>query len=89
MKNPAFIFSLLKRLVGIIFLILNYLCYGLMVKLAADSSLSAFERIIYPSLVYLISWIFVILGIYLAGPELVAKIKEFFIYIKNLSLIHI
>ena len=54
-----------------------------MVKLAADSSLSAFERIIYPSLVYLISWIFVILGIYLAGTELVAKIKEFFTYIKN------
>ena len=53
MKNPAFIFSLLKRFVGIIFLVLNYLCYGLMVKLAADSSLSALERIIYPSLVYL------------------------------------
>ena len=83
MKDPAFIFSLLKRFVGIIFLVLNYLCYGLMVKLAADSSLSALERIIYPTLVYLISWIFVILGIYLAGPEIVTKIKEFFTYIKN------
>ena len=54
-----------------------------MVKLAADSSLSALERIIYPSLVYLISWIFVILGIYLAGTEIVAKSKVFFIYVKN------
>ena len=83
MKNPALIFSLLKRFVGIIFFFFFYLCYGLMVKLAADSSLSALERIIYPSLVYLISWIFVILGIYLAGPEIVDKIKVFFVYVKN------
>tara|TARA_B100001093_G_scaffold226793_1_gene217337 strand:- start:512 stop:796 length:285 start_codon:yes stop_codon:yes gene_type:complete len=82
-KGNALFFSLFKRLVGVIFLILNYLCYGLMIKIAADSSLSANERIIYPALVYLVSWVFVILGIYLAGPELVAKIKGYFMSVKN------
>ena len=82
-KANALIISLFKRSVGVIFLFLNYLCYGLMIKLAADSSLSASERIIYPALVYLVSWVFVILGIYLAGPELVTKIKGYFISLKN------
>tara|TARA_Y100000768_G_C23555806_1_gene485820 strand:- start:247 stop:522 length:276 start_codon:yes stop_codon:yes gene_type:complete len=83
MKNSALIFSLFKRFIGIIFITLNYLSYGLMVKLAADSNLSANERIVYPALVYAASWVFIVVGIYLAGPELVAKIKEYFIRFKQ------
>lgn len=83
MKNTHIIFSLTKRLIGVIFLVLNYLCYGLMVSLAADTDLSATERIVYPVLVYGISWVFVIVGIYLAGPELIAKFKEYFILVKS------
>ena len=83
MKNTHIIFSLTKRLIGVIFLVLNYLCYGLMVSLAADTDLSATERIVYPVLVYGISWVFVIVGIYLAGPELIAKFKEYFTLVKS------
>ena len=83
MKNTHIIFSLTKRLIGVIFLVLNYLCYGLMVSLAADTDLSATERIVYPVLVYGMSWVFVIVGIYLAGPELIAKFKEYFILVKS------
>jgi len=54
-----------------------------MVSLAADTDLSATERIVYPVLVYGISWVFVIVGIYLAGPELIAKFKEYFILVKS------
>ena len=83
MKNTHIIFSLTKRLIGVIFLVLNYLCYGLMVSLAADTDLSATERVLYPVLVYGLSWVFVIVGIYLAGPELIAKFKEYFILVKS------
>ena len=81
--NPALLFSLLKRLIGVGLLVLNYLSYGLMIKLAADPSLLAIERIIYPTLIWLIGWVFVIVGIYLAGPEIVAKMKGFFVNLKN------
>jgi hypothetical protein len=81
--NPALLFSLLKRLIGVGLLVLNYLSYGLMIKLAADPSLLAIERIIYPTLIWLIGWVFVIVGFYLAGPELVAKMKGFFVNLKN------
>ena len=83
MKYSPLIFSLFKRFIGLIFITLNYLSYGLMIKLAADSSLSPNERIVYPALVYAASWIFIIVGIYLAGPELVAKIKEYFTRFKQ------
>ena len=83
MKNTHIIFSLTKRLIGVIFLVLNYLCYGLMVSLAADTDLSATERVLYPVLVYALSWVFVIVGIYLAGPELIAKFKEYLILVKS------
>ena len=81
--NPALLFSLLKRLIGVGLLVLNYLSYGLMIKLAADPSLLAIERIIYPTVIWLIGWVFVIVGIYLAGPELVSKMKGFFVNLKN------
>ena len=83
MFNPAFLFSVIKRAFGVGLLALNYLSYGLIIKLAADPSLSAFERIIYPALIWLIGWVFVIAGIYLAGPELVAKMKDLFLIFKN------
>ena len=81
--NPSLLFSLLKRSFGVGLLVLNYLSYGLMIKLAADPSLSAIARVIYPFLIWLVGWIFVIAGVYLAGPELVAKIKEYFVIFKN------
>jgi len=81
--NPSLLFSLLKRSFGVGLLVLNYLSYGLMIKLAADPSLSAIEIVIYPFLIWLVGWIFVIAGVYLAGPELVAKIKEYFVIFKN------
>ena len=54
-----------------------------MVSLAADTNLSATERVVYPVLVYGISWVFVIVGIYLAVPELIAKFNEYFILVKS------
>tara|TARA_B100001146_G_scaffold70776_1_gene62629 strand:+ start:182 stop:337 length:156 start_codon:yes stop_codon:yes gene_type:complete len=32
----------------------------------------------YAAVLYLISWVFLLGGIYLAGPELVAKLNEFY-----------
>ena len=83
MKNTSFIFSLIKRCIGIFFLFLNYLCYGLMISLAANQDLSPFERVLYPILVYAVSWVFVILGVYLAGPDKIAKIKDIYTSIKS------
>jgi hypothetical protein len=37
----------------------------------------------YAAVLYLISWVFLLGGIYLAGPELVAKLKEFYNVAKN------
>jgi uncharacterized BrkB/YihY/UPF0761 family membrane protein len=37
----------------------------------------------YAAVLYLISWVFLLVGIYLAGPELVAKLKEFYNVAKN------
>ena len=81
--SPALLFSLLKRSFGVGLLVLNYLSYGLMIKLAADPSLSALERFTYPALIWLVGWVFVIAGVYLAGPELVAKLKEYFVIFKH------
>tara|TARA_B100001113_G_scaffold68359_2_gene52796 strand:- start:503 stop:745 length:243 start_codon:yes stop_codon:yes gene_type:complete len=75
MKSLPLIISLFRRALGIFFLVLNYLSYGLMVKVAADGDLSATERVLYPVLIYLVGWILVIAGIYLAGPEIIDKIK--------------
>ncbi|MBL6900115.1 hypothetical protein OAP13_03480 [Gammaproteobacteria bacterium] len=83
MKNSNLVISILKRLLGVIFLVLNYLCYGVMIALAADSDLSSNERIIYPILVYLLSWGFLLAGIYLAGPEIVNKIKYYYNLVKS------
>ena len=78
MKSLPLILSLFRRALGIFFLVLNYLSYGLMVKVAADGDLSATERVLYPVLIYLVGWILVIAGIYLAGPEIIDKIKFYF-----------
>ena len=42
-----------------------------------------FGKIIYPALIWLVGWVFVIAGVYLAGPELVAKLKEYLVIFKN------
>ena len=78
MKNTILLISLLKRALGVFFLVLNYLSYGLMVKVAADADLTATERVFYPILIYLAGWILVIAGVYLAGPEIIDKIKYYF-----------
>tara|TARA_X000000368_G_scaffold141183_1_gene111119 strand:- start:7164 stop:7319 length:156 start_codon:yes stop_codon:yes gene_type:complete len=37
----------------------------------------------YAAVLYLISWVFLLVGIFLAGPELVTKLKEIYNVIKN------
>jgi hypothetical protein len=37
----------------------------------------------YAAMVYLFSWVTLLSGIYLAGPELVAKLNEFYNVIKK------
>jgi len=54
-----------------------------MVKVAADGDLSATERVLYPVLIYLVGWILVIAGIYLAGPEIIDRIKFYFKALMN------
>ena len=51
-----------------------------MISLAANQDLSPFERVLYPILVYAVSWVFVIVGVYLAGPEIIAKIKDIYTF---------
>ena len=71
------------RLFGIGLILLSVAVYPLIGAIAISSSLNVTEKAIYSSLVYALSWIILIIGAYLAGPELVEKLKTMSANLKN------
>ena len=71
------------RLFGVGLILLSVAVYPLIGAIAISSSLNVTEKAIYSSLVYALSWIILIIGAYLAGPELVEKLKTISTNLKN------
>ena len=71
------------RLFGVGLILLSAAAYPLIGAIAISSSLNVTEKAIYSSLVYALSWIILIIGAYLAGPELVEKLKTMSANLKN------
>ena len=71
------------RLFGVGLILLSVVVYPLIGAIAISSSLNVTEKAIYSSLVYALSWIILIIGAYLAGPELVEKLKTMSANLKN------
>ena len=71
------------RLFGVGLILLSLAVYPLIGAIAISSSLNVTEKAIYSSLVYALSWIILIIGAYLAGPELVEKLKTMSANLKN------
>jgi len=71
------------RLFGVGLILLSVAVYPLIGAIAISSSLNVTEKAIYSSLVYALSWIILIIGAYLAGPELVEKLKTMSANLKN------
>ena len=71
------------RLFGVGLILLSAAVYPLIGAIAISSSLNVTEKAIYSSLVYALSWIILIIGAYLAGPELVEKLKTMSANLKN------
>ena len=74
---------MLLRLFGVGLILLSLAVYPLIGAIAISSSLNVTEKAIYSSLVYALSWIILIIGAYLAGPELVEKLKTMSANLKN------
>ena len=71
------------RLFGVGLILLSVAVYPLIGAIAISSSLNITEKAIYSSLVYALSWIILIIGVYFAGPELVEKLKTISGNLKN------
>ena len=71
------------RLFGVGLILLSVAVYPLIGAIAISSSLNVTEKAIYSSLVYALSWIILIIGVYFAGPELVGKLKTMSANLKN------
>ena len=74
---------MLRRLFGIGLIFLSAAVYPLIGAIALNSSFSVAEKGVYSSLAYGLSWLILLLGVFLAGPELVAKLKSISENLKN------
>ena len=74
---------MLIRLFGVGLIFLSAAVYPLIGAIALNSSFSGTEKAIYSSLAYGLSWLILLLGVFLAWPELVAKLKSVFKNLKN------
>lgn len=74
---------MLYRLFGVALILISVAAYPLIAAIAVSAYLSIGEKAIFSSIVYGVSWISFLLGIYFAGPELVAKLKMIYKNLKN------
>ena len=74
---------MLLRLFGALLICISAAVYPLIGAIALNSYFSVTEKAIYSSLAYGLSWLILLLGVFLAGPELVAKIKSIYENLKN------
>ena len=75
--------GLLKRLLGVALLVASWGLYvpiGYLLSQAGWDNFPDMDYLyfFYAAMVYLFSWVTLLSGIYLAGPELVAKLNEFY-----------
>ena len=74
---------MLLRLFGVALICISAAVYPLIGAIALNSYFSVTEKAIYSSLAYGLSWLILLLGVFLAGPELVAKLKSIYENLKN------
>ena len=75
--------NILKRLIGVALLAVSgglYIPIGYLLLIAGWDNFPDMDYLyfFYAAVVYLFSWVTLLSGIYLAGPELVAKLNEFY-----------
>jgi formate/nitrite transporter FocA (FNT family) len=75
--------NILKRLIGVALLAVSgglYIPIGYLLLIAGWDNFPDMDYLyfFYAAMVYLFSWFTLLSGIYLAGPELVAKLNEFY-----------
>ena len=75
--------NILKRLIGVALLAVSgglYIPIGYLLLIAGWDNFPDMDYLyfFYAAMVYLFSWVTLLSGIYLAGPELVAKLNEFY-----------
>ena len=80
--------GLLKRLLGVALLVASWGLYvpiGYLLSQAGWDNFPDMDYLyfFYAASVYLFSWVTLLSGIYLAGPEVVTKLKEFYNVIKK------
>ena len=71
------------RLFGAGLILLSAAVYPLIGAIAISSTFNVTEKAIYSTLVYGLSWIILIIGVFFAGPELVEKLKTMSANLKN------
>ena len=71
------------RIFGVGLILLSAAVYPLIGAIAISPSFGITEKAIYSSFAYALSWIVLIIGAYLAGPELVGKLKIIYANLKN------
>ena len=74
---------MLLRLFRAALICISAAVYPLIGAIALNSYFSVTEKAIYSSLAYGLSWLILLLGVFLAGPELVAKLKSIYENLKN------
>lgn len=67
---------MLLRIFGVGLILLSAAVYPLIGVIALNSYFTVTEKAIYSSLAYGFSWLILLLGVFLAGPELVEKLKS-------------
>ena len=69
---------MIQRLFGAALIFLSAAYIPIIGAIAVNSSFTVAQKGLYSAIVYGASWIILFLGIYMAGPELVKKLKYFY-----------
>jgi hypothetical protein len=73
---------MIQRLFGAALIFLSAAYIPIIGAIAVNSSFTVAQKGLYSAIIYGASWIILFLGIYMAGPELVKKLKDFYEKIK-------
>ena len=74
---------MIKRLFGAALIFLSAAYIPIIGGIAVNSSFSVAEKGLYSAIVYGASWLILLVGIYMAGPELVQKLKSYYEHYKG------
>lgn len=68
----------MKHIIGAALFLGSFLIYPLMGYIAFNTDFSIGEKATYTTIAYSVSWASFFLGLYLIGPQLISKIKNYF-----------